>query len=1222
MSRYLRQGAERPGSEFPYSLTCLIDRCRIPVSVASGSGREIRHSPNAHQGCVMTRHAEFVHLHTHTQFSLLDGAIRLKDLFKKAQEYRMPALAMTDHGNMIGAVNFYKEAMKSGIKPILGCEMYVAPGSRQEKPATGEETAHHLVLLARNATGYKNLMWLVSEGYLNGFYRKPRIDKEVLAEHAEGLIGLTACLHGEVPMALLAGDEESAARAAGEYTDILGAGNFFLEIQDNGLEKQKLVNDGMVALSRRLGLPLVATNDCHYLRKQDAAAHEVLLCVQTGKTLTETNRFRFTTDELYLKAPEEMQRAFSHIPEALSNTIEIAERCNLKLDFSRTYLPTYDVPEGETLDSYLRKQAEAGLRGRFGRGLIPAGRKETYRQRLREELDIIIRMGYAGYFLIVWDFILWARQQQIPVGPGRGSGAGSLVAYALGITDIDPMAYGLLFERFLNPERVSMPDFDIDFCMDRRGEVIDYVTRKYSLEKGYGKEAVGQIMAIGSLQARGVIRDVARVLEFPYAEADALAKLVPNELGIKLEAAIRKEKKFKEMAKKDPRIQKLLDIALALEGLYRNASTHAAGIVIGDRSLREWTPLYRSDEADIVTQYDKKVVEQVGLVKFDFLGLRTLTVIDNAVKIINGQRDAERTAEPLQISEIPLDDPVVFDLLSRGDAMGIFQLESSGMRDLLVKLKPRTFEDIIALVALYRPGPMGSGMLDDFVLRKHGKTKITYLLPELEPVLNETYGVIVYQEQVMEIARVLAGYSLGAADLLRRAMGKKIPEEMAKHKAIFLRGDQKLGIPGALKRGFNAKKAEAVFNQMEYFAGYGFNKSHSAAYALIAYQTAYLKAHYPVEFIAALISSDMDNTDKVVQYISECRRTGIEILPPDVNKSSTRFTVESGKIRFGLAAVKNVGQGAIEEVLKARAEGGPFLSIYDFCERVDLQKVNKRVVEGLIKCGAFDSTGAKRAQLMAVCEQAMEMAQRTQRDRARGQGSLFGGVAESVAGDGGEALLPDRDEWHENKLLRFEKESLGFYISGHPLTRCSGDIRKFTNTDSIGINEMGENAEVSLCGVITATQKKVTRRGDKMAVLTLEDLQGFTEVVVFPKVYESAHDLLESDLPVLVKGRVKKDEKGVTVISDDIALLQNVRERDATRVDIRLHSPGLSDDHLAQIRDVLAQHKGTCGVYLHIVVPNHSEAVISVGDDMRVSPSEKMVLAVERIAGDRTVQVS
>jgi len=1170
----------------------------------------------------MSRHADFVHLHVHTQYSLLDGAIRLKDLFRKASEYRMPALAITDHGNMIGAVHFYKEAVRNGIKPIIGCEVYVAPGSRLEKPAGNEENAYHLILLAKNLEGYKNLMWLVSEGYQKGFYRKPRIDKEVLAGHAEGLIGLSACLHGEISSYLLQGEQEKAVHAAKEYARILGEENFYLEIQENGLERQKTVNEGLIRLSEELALPLVATNDCHYLTKENAVAHEVLLCVQTGKTLGDENRFRFSTDQLYFKSPEEMQQAFAHVPKALRNTIEIAERCNLQLDFRKTYLPAYDVPEGETLDSYLRQKAEEGLCRRMERGHVPHEQEAAYRERLEEELSIIIQMGFAGYFLIVWDFIRWSKEQGIPVGPGRGSGAGSLVAYSLGITDIDPIPYGLLFERFLNPERVSMPDFDIDFCMDRRGEVIDYVTKKYSIDKGYGKEAVGQIMAVGSMQARAVIRDVARVLEIPYAEADRLAKLVPNELGIKLAAAIKREKKFSELAKEDPKIQKLLDIALALEGLSRNASTHAAGVVIGDRSLREWTPLYRSDDAEVVTQYDKKMVEVVGLVKFDFLGLRTLTVIDNAVKMINRQFESGGVPDRLNISEIPLDDPAVYDLLSRGDGMGIFQLESSGMRDLLVKMKPRTFEDIIALVALYRPGPLGSGMVDDFVLRKHGKKALEYRLPELEPILKDTYGVIVYQEQVMEIARVLAGYSLGAADLLRRAMGKKIAEEMDKHKSIFLHGDEKLGIPGAVKKGFPLKKAEKVFDDMAYFAGYGFNKSHSAAYALIAYQTAYLKAHHKVAFLAALISSDMDNTDKVVQYISECRGQGIEILPPDVNRSSIEFTVEGNKIRFGLAAVKNVGEGAIEEVLRAREAGGPFTSLFDFCERIDLKKVNKRVIEGLIKCGAFDSTGAKRAQLMAVYERAMESALRIQKDRERGQGSLFGGPMGAGGGTDGEDALPDVEEWHENQRLRFEKESLGFYISGHPLARCTGEIQKLTNADTQRLSEMSDNSEVSLCGVINACKKKVTKKGDKMAVLILEDLQGSVEVLVFPKVYEKTHDLLESDLPLLLKGRIKKDEKGVTIVSEEIALLKEVRVREARRVDVRLKSPGLSDDHLVKIRDVLMQHRGNCGVFIHIEIPNHSEAVISVGDEIRVTPSDSMIMAIERVAGDRSVTVS
>ncbi|MEK6776046.1 MAG: DNA polymerase III subunit alpha [bacterium] len=1177
----------------------------------------------------MKKHAEFVHLHIHTQYSLLDGAIRLSELFQKAVEYKMPALAITDHGNMIGAIHFYKKAMKSGIKPIIGCEVYVAPGSRLEKPVGDEESAYHLILLARNKAGYQNLMWLVSEGYLNGFYRKPRIDKEVLREHAEGLIGLSACMHGEIPSHLLHGQRDKAARAAEEYADILGRGNFYLEIQDNGLEEQKIVNDEMIRLGRELSIPLVATNDCHYPRREDAAAHEVLLCIQTGKTLMEEDRFRFSTDQLYLKSPEEMAHAFSHVPEAIRNTVEIAERCNLELEFNKVHLPAYDVPEGVSLEVFLRDKAEQGLLDRMNKGKVPRSREDIYRARLAEELTIIHAMGFPGYFLIVWDFVQWAKAQGIPVGPGRGSGAGSLVAYALGITDIDPIPYGLLFERFMNPERVSMPDFDIDFCMERRGEVIDYVTKRYSMDKGYGNEAVGQIMAIGSLQARGVIRDVARVMGIPYAEADVMAKLVPNELGIKLEDAIRREKKFTEMAEKDPQIRKLLDIAMALEGLYRNASTHAAGVVIGDRSLREWTPLYRSDEAEIVTQYDKKIVEEVGLVKFDFLGLRTLTVIDKAVKIIHRQSRAGANLQdgpsggnaPLNMADIPLDDPAVFELLSRGDAMGIFQLESSGMRDLLVKIKPRNFEDIIALVALYRPGPMGSGMVDEFVMCKHGKKEMEVILPELEPVLKETYGVIVYQEQVMEIAKVLAGYSLGNADLLRRAMGKKIPEEMDRHKAIFLHGDEKLGIPGAIKRGVDPRKAEKVFDRMAYFAGYGFNKSHSAAYALIAYQTAYLKAHYPVAFIAALISSDMDNTDKVVQYISECRERGIEVLPPDLNESNMDFTVVGNKIRFGLAAVKNVGGSAIEEILKARETGVPFKSIFDFCERADLKKVNKRVIEGLIKCGAFDSTGAKRSQLMEVFERAMEMNHKAQRDRELGQGSLFG-IGGNEHSYETEVSLPEIEEWHENELLRHEKESLGFYISGHPLARCTGEIRKFTNSDTARIRELGENAEVSLCGVISACKKKVTRRGDKMAVLTLEDLQGVTEVLVFPKVYEKTQDILESDLPVLIKGRIKKDEKGVSIISEEVTLLKDIRKREAKRVDIRLSSTGLNDEHLSRIRDVLMQHKGGCDVYLHIVVPNHSEAVISVGNDIRVSPSDRMIMDIESIAGNRAVTVS
>ncbi len=940
-------------------------------------------------------HSHFVHLHLHSQYSLLDGAIKIADLIQRARDYRMPALAITDHGNMFGAIEFYLKAREAGIKPIIGCEVYVAPGSRFDKAnARGSsEASYHFILLCQNLTGYRNLCHLLSAGYREGFYYKPRIDWKLLAERNEGLIALTACLGGEIPTLIRLGRFDEARERTAAMAKIFDHGRLYLELQENHIPEQTPVNKGLIALSEELHLPLVATNDCHYLTREDAFAHEVLLCIQTGKTMDDPNRMRFQNNEFYVKTPAEMAELFKHVPQALANTVQIAERCNLELDFKTYHFPQYEKPSGKSLDEVLEEMARAGLERRLGeirkvRPDFSATSTQGYAERLELELTCIKQMGFPGYLLIVADFINWAKDHDIPVGPGRGSAAGSLVAYALRITDIDPMPYHLLFERFLNPERVSMPDIDVDFCIYGREKVIEYVREKY------GSDNVAQIITFGTMQAKGVIRDVGRALNMPYGEVDKIAKLVPTVLNITLKDALQQEPKLRELVEKDPKVKELFSIALALEGLTRHASTHAAGVVVTPRPLPEYLPLYTDPKSGgQVTQYAMSYVEKIGLVKFDFLGLKNLTVIDNAVKLIRADK-----APDLDTATLPYDDAEAYQLLQAGNTTGVFQLESSGMKELLVKLKPSCFEDIIAVCALYRPGPLGSGMVDDFIQRKHGKKKITYDFPQLEPILKDTYGVIVYQEQVMQIAQVLGGYSLGGADLLRRAMGKKKPEEMAKQKEIFL--------DGAKKNKLEPKKAEAVFDLMAKFAEYGFNKSHSAAYALIAYQTAYLKAHYPVEFMAALLTEDMENTDKVIKNISEVRAMGIEVLPPDINASNSSFAVHDRSIRFGLGAVKGVGAAALESIIDVRQEK-KFHSLHDFCERVDLRKVNKKVVEALVKCGAFDSLNGHRAQYMAVLEEAMEMGQKMQREKAAGQESLFG--AEEIVSQNGNGYghLPD-----------------------------------------------------------------------------------------------------------------------------------------------------------------------------------------------------------------------
>lgn len=916
--------------------------------------------------------ADFVHLHVHTQYSLLDGAIRIDRLLKRLADFDMDAVAITDHGTMFGALTFYEKANKAGIKPIIGCECYLAPRGLKDKTSLDKSGLSHIILLAENQEGYRNLCKLCTIAQFEGFYYKPRIDKKVLKHHSKGLIGLSACLHGEIPRLIQEGRIDQADNAARFYLDVFGEGNFFLEVQNNGIDVQEAVNRALLDMSQRLSIPLVASNDCHYLDKADVRAHDVLLCVQTGKTVHETDRLKFGTDQLYLKSKAEMYDAFRDYPGALENSVNIAKRCNLEFDFNSYHFPKFDVSSDHTVDEIFEQMVRDGFKAVLQRIKTknPDIDEKLYVHRIENEINLIKSMGFSGYFLIVADFIRYAKKKGIPVGPGRGSAAGSLVAYSLGITDLDPIEHGLIFERFLNPARKSMPDIDVDFCINGREDVFKYVIEKYG-----GGDFVAQIITFGKLKTRAVIRDVGRALDIPLSEVDAIAKMVPDVLNISLDNALEQEPRLKDLANKKPEIADLINICRVLEGLPRHASTHAAGVVIADRTLTEYMPLYKGKKGEVVTQFDMKCVEKIGLVKFDFLGLRNLTVIANALKLI-----AAEGGIPPDLSSLDFNDPATYRLLASGETTGVFQLESSGMKDLLVRLKPESFDEIIALVALYRPGPLESGMVDDFVDRKHGKKMVEYIVPQLEPILKETYGVIVYQEQVMKIAGDLANYSMAEADDLRKAMGKKIPKIMTMHRERFMQGATDNSIP--------SDEAGKIFYLMEKFGGYGFNKSHSAAYALIAYQTAFLKAHFPLEFVASLLTSEMHSTDGVVKYIAECRSQGIQVLPPDINESDKTFTVTGSKIRFGLAAVKNVGENAIESIIEAR-NNGKFSSLFEFCERVDLKKVNKRVIESLIKCGAFDSTGAFRSRMMASLEDCVDYGQRLQKEKADPQIGLF-----------------------------------------------------------------------------------------------------------------------------------------------------------------------------------------------------------------------------------------
>jgi DNA polymerase-3 subunit alpha len=1144
---------------------------------------------------------DFVHLHVHTQYSLLDGAIRIDDLLQRAAEFDMQAATVTDHGTMFGAVEFFEKAKAAGIKPIIGCEIYVAPRSRFDKTPLDNKELSHLILLVKNAEGYRNLCKLATTAQLEGFYYKPRIDKEILIECSRGLIGLSACLHGEIPRRIQQGRIDQAEQAANEYRQIFGENNFFLEVQNNGIEEQERVNQALLDISQRLSIPLVASNDCHYLDRGHVRAHDLLLCIQTGKTIHDDQRLTFRTDQLYFKSKAEMYAAFKDYPGAISNTVDIAGRCNIDFDFKTYHFPRF-VDESElSSDELFEHRVRQGFALRMQRlkGKNPQIDESLYHDRLEYEISVIRDMGFSGYFLIVADFIRYAKENNVPVGPGRGSAAGSLVAYSLGITNLDPIAHGLIFERFLNPARKSMPDIDVDFCIEGRENVYKYVVEKYG-----GGDYVAQIITFGKLKTRAVIRDVGRALDIPLAEVDAIAKMVPDILNISLDEALEREPRLVEMARQKPEIAELIEICRVLEGLPRHASTHAAGVVIADQPLVNYMPLYKGKKGEVVTQYDMKVVEKIGLVKFDFLGLRNLTVIANTISLIASQG---HTAPDLE--NIELTDDKTYRLLSAGDTTGVFQLESSGMKDLLVRLKPETFDDVIALVALYRPGPMESGMIADFVARKHGREKVEYLLPQLEPILKETYGVIVYQEQVMKIANDLANYSMAEADDLRKAMGKKIQAIMAEHRERF--------VSGAAQNAISPEKAAPIFSLMEKFGGYGFNKSHSAAYALIAYQTAYLKAHYPVEFMASLLTSEMHSTDGVVKYIVECRSHGIVVMPPDINYSDKAFTVYRNKIRFGLVAVKNVGEAAIEAIIDVRKDE-KFTSLFAFCERVDLKKVNKRVIESLIKCGAFDGTGAKRSQMMAALEDALDYGQRVQKERLDPQIGLFDGTVNPQVINAPE--LPDIEEWSERQCLAFEKESLGFYVSGHPLKRYEDLIDKFTNANAVSIKEMKNGAAVRIGGLIRSTKIIKTKRGDLMAFAAIEDLHGAVEAIVFSRVYTGVSDLLVEDNPVFVQGQVQKDEQSVKILAEKVVAMDKAEETWTASIHFNVQISRTDRNALEKLNEILKKHPGTCRAYLHLHSPEKTDSIIALPDSMRLKAGSSLLREVNELLGYKAVE--
>ncbi len=1138
--------------------------------------------------------SDFVHLHQHTHYSTLDGACRIEDLIEKALANGIPALAITDHGNLFGAIPFYSKVKKAGLKPIIGYEAYVAPRSRTEKVGGPRESNFHLTLLCRNETGYANLMKLASSAYLEGFHYKPRIDKELLGRHAEGLIGLSGCLGGEAAQAIVRGDTDFAREVLEGYRDMFAPGDFYVEIQENGLEEQARANSGLVPLAKELGLKLVATNDVHYTNKEDSGAHDVLLCIGTGKRREEPNRMRFETDAFYFRTPEEMAELFSELPRSLATTMEIAEKCELELSFGDFRYPKFEVPEGETEATLLRKLVEAGARERYG------ALDGAVKDRVESELGIIERMGFPGYMLIVADLVRFARENDIPVGPGRGSATGSIISYCLGITKLDPLKYDLIFERFMNEGRNEMPDIDLDFCQARRDEVIEYTTEKY------GRDRVAQIITFGTMAARASIRDVGRVLDVPLNIIDSVAKLIPATPGITLAKALKAEPEFASRVKEDDVIGEVFTIATRLEGLTRNPGKHAAGVVIADRPLSDYCPLYRQTKSnEIMTQYDMNAVTEIGLLKVDFLGLQTLTMLHLASKLVE-----KRTGEHIEPDALPLDDAKTYALFQRAETKGIFQFESSGMRDLLSGAVPDRLEDLTALNALYRPGAMDD--IPTFVECKHGRIAPPKVDPRVDPILEPTYGVIAYQEQVMRIARVMAGFSLSEADKLRKAMGKKKADLMAMFREKFM--------AGARERDYSPKTAEDIWERMAKFSGYGFNKSHSAAYALVAYQTAYFKANHPTEFMAALLTLDMGKTDKVAEYADEARRMGIEVLGPDVNEPGVGFTISGDTtVRFGLAAVKGVGEKAVESIVAARAEGGEFKSLVDFCERVDLRLVNKSVVQCLVKSGAFDSLGVERARLFAGVPRALGVGGRAQADRDAGQTSLFGmlggsssGPAEREPNEG----LPAAEEWPERERLAMEKSVLGLYVSGHPLRRQEKWLKHYSKADSSTVGDVKDGEEVIVAGLLATVQFRTSQKSGKpWAKLVLEDLKGTIEACVFNSILDDVRSELVADNVVLLAGRVDGAGQSPTVLVDAVIPYAQAPSRLLGRAKVRVPYDDLDDELIEDVLAVLKASPGKVEVYFDVKRSPEPDVIIRAGTGVRTGPGEQLESDLEALLG-------
>ena len=1147
----------------------------------------------------------FVHLHLHTAYSLLDGACRIDDLIQQAVDLNMPAVAMTDHGVMYGTIEFYKKAKARGINPVIGCEAYITTGSRHDRDPASQRSTYHLVLLAENNIGYRNLCYLISKAHLEGFYYKPRIDHELLAAHSQGLIGLSACLHGEVSHQLVEGNVDGAAASVGRYAEIFGKERFFIEMMDHGILEQRKANRHMKELSQRTGIPLVATNDVHYLKREHAEAHDIMLCMQTSTTRSDPKRMRYSTDQFYFRTREEMDALFTEFPGAVDLTVDIASRCNVEIVFGKLHFPTYEVPAGMTQKEYLIRTGHEGMKDLYNIP-DPANPRDTREREIMERFDkeigVIDKTGFVNYFLVVWDFIRFAHESKIPVGPGRGSGGGSIVAYALNIISIDPLRYNLIFERFLNPDRVSPPDFDIDFCQARREEVIRYVKQKY------GTDHVAQIITFGSLGAKTVIRDVGRVLEISFAKCNDIAKMIPEDPKMTLAKAMEENPEFKKLSEQDPELQQILKYGSVLEGLYRNAGTHAAGVVIGEQPLINIIPLGVDKEKQPVTQFAKEPVEEIGLLKMDFLGLKTLTVIQEALDLIEAGHGVK-----IDLKRLPDDDPKTYELLSRADTVGVFQLESGGMRDLIRRIGISNIEEIIAVIALYRPGPME--MLPSYIERKCGRASIDYDHPLLEPILRDTYGVMVYQEQVQKAANVLAGYSLGEADILRRAMGKKKQEEMDKQREKFIQGCKDVN-------NINNDLAARIFDNIAAFAGYGFNKAHSAGYAIVCYQTAYLKANYPAEFMCALISSEIGNFDKMPGFIREAESMGLKVLPPHVNHSGTRFTPEKGAIRYGLACIKNVGEAATQAVIRERVKKGPFTSLLDFCARMDTADINKKVMESLARSGALDMPGMHRAQVLNGIDFALTRSASARRDLKSGQGSLFdllGNDSGSRSTDDA-ADFPDCPPWHENEMLAAERELLGIYMSGHPLTQYEDILRRYELCSIKDLGGLEDKALTRIGGLVASVALKTTKKKESMAILRLEDLDGSVEIVVWPDTYQKYQSVIEQDATLLIGGHVSKKEEIPNLLALEIYPLEEAPKLFSKSVSIHITASQL-DTKLQKVKKIVSLNPGNTPLSVCLLLPDGEKVIIKAENGLFVTPHPDMINNLEHELGENTVFV-